>query len=111
MCPVGCEWHTNARGGYQYHHNHPQVLARANGWVAWVDEGMRPLIEEAWEMGIETTASCQGTSDHLGYVGFPPDDRMDEALALWGFDLDQCLAKGHIFTWGDRISVVRFPRL
>ena len=42
---------------------HKQALARAAGWVAWVDEPLREDIERLWEAGIETFSSCQGQDE------------------------------------------------
>lgn len=39
---------------------HRQALARAAGYVAWVDEPLREDIERLWEAGIATFSSCQG---------------------------------------------------
>lgn len=39
---------------------HRQEMAMADGWVAWVDAGLRNDIEKLWMKGIETVSSCQG---------------------------------------------------
>ena len=38
---------------------HKQALARAAGYVAWVDELLREDIERLWQAGIATFSSCQ----------------------------------------------------
>jgi len=38
---------------------HRQEMAMANGWVAWVDAGLKNDIEKLWMAGIETVSSCQ----------------------------------------------------
>ena len=38
---------------------HRQALARAAGYVAWVDEPLREDIERLWNAGIGTFTSCQ----------------------------------------------------
>lgn len=42
---------------------HRQALARAAGFVAWVDEALVADIERLWEAGVETISSCQGSDD------------------------------------------------
>lgn len=42
---------------------HKQVMARAAGYVAWVDEPLRADIERLWEAGIGTFTSCQGEGE------------------------------------------------
>ena len=46
--------------------HHKQALARAAGFVAWVDEPLVADIEALWKAGIATSSSCQG-----GAGGYP----------------------------------------
>lgn len=59
---------------------HRQALARAAGYVAWVDELLREDIERLWEAGIETFSSCQ---DNYGkWISIPDKTRAAAAQDL-----------------------------
>jgi hypothetical protein len=47
------------KGGILPFRTHRQVLAQANGWVAWVDEKLLDDIGRLWTAGMETYNSCQ----------------------------------------------------
>jgi hypothetical protein len=54
---------------------HPQALARANGWVAWVDELLKDDIEQLWSAGVQTYSSCQDNSPGKGrWVNLSEED-------------------------------------
>lgn len=74
-CP-NCAPKAGASGGA----SHRQVLiGYPMGPVAWVDAGIADFIEGLWEVGIDTSASCQGDSVHKSaYVDLmsPTDDQV-----------------------------------
>lgn len=56
---------------------HPQTAVAVHGKVAFIDEGIAPLVRGLWRAGINTAWSCQGGSrgktlavDNLAYVAF-----------------------------------------
>jgi hypothetical protein len=59
---------------------HRQVLARADGYVAWVDELLREDIERLWQAGIATFSSCQ---DNYGkFISIRDKTHVDAARDL-----------------------------
>ncbi len=59
---------------------HRQVLARADGYVAWVDELLREDIERLWRAGIATFSSCQ---DNYGkFISIRDKPHVDAARDL-----------------------------
>lgn len=61
---------------------HPLVLADANGWVAWVDEGIKDDIEALWRAGIMTWVSCQGSPDRYVSLLSPTEDQIATAREI-----------------------------
>lgn len=66
------------RGGTVPGTTHRQVLARAMGWVALVDELLKADIEALWEAGITTWSSCQDNPGKWIAIG----SQVSEALQI-----------------------------
>lgn len=63
-CPCSGEFGPNGiRGG----NAHQLTLADVNGWVAWVDGGIREDVEALWRAGIQTWVSCEGEKNTAGW--------------------------------------------
>ncbi len=50
---------------------HHQVFIECGDRRACVDEGIAPLIQAIWKLGLETLGSCQERPSGKAYVGFP----------------------------------------
>jgi hypothetical protein len=73
------------RGGPLPWNAHRLALARAAGFVAWVDERLLADVERLWLAGIGTWASCQGGAPHPAggrVISICDAARADEAMAL-----------------------------
>ena len=71
MDPCGC--HTDFVFDLAGHspsgiNDHPLVLVQANGWAAWIDEGIADDVRLLWEEGIATSYSCQGDQISWRYI-------------------------------------------
>lgn len=49
---------------------HKTVLVKWDGFEAWVDRGIAPLIEEIWKAGIFTLLSCEENRPGIMWIEF-----------------------------------------
>lgn len=111
--------HENMRGKRYAGSSHEQVLARANGFVAYVDRDMRPYIERAWLAGVHTWNSCQGGARHKegpggargfseGYVSVARTEMVWPLLLAWGWTTPLLRYREEDYFDG---AILRFPSL
>lgn len=81
-CGVLCEPERAKFGGVYGGNDHPMLLLQANGWAAWVDQGIADDIKLLWSKGIPTWVSCQGDENASRYIGILDYSRVDEVVEL-----------------------------
>ena len=104
---------------------HPTRPVRLNGREAPIDVELIPLIEELWKLGIETSASCQGSGssegddeedrESWGYIQFPDVEDFRRFLDLFAntelssrrFKSDEGYRRSTSLTWECFIGVKR----
>ena len=65
-----------------YHHE-IGMLDPFTGRVVGIDEGMVPVIERLWALGIETTGCCQDLKYDCAVVSFAEPKGFDESPDYW----------------------------
>lgn len=68
---------------------HRQELARAAGYVAWVDELLREDIERLWQAGIATFSSCQDNQGRWIVLEDKRDTAQAQELLPWATDVEE----------------------
>jgi threonine dehydratase len=89
---------------------HQQVLARAAGFVSWVDDLLVADIERLWEAGIETFSSCQ---DNYGkFISIRDKSQADAArnLVPWVTAVEESGAPGAAAVLCERVRGERQQR-
>ena len=70
-CGAGPNYEGHSSSGIN---DHQLVLVQANGWAAWVDEGIADDVRLLWENNIPTSFSCQGDAHAWRYIALTDDD-------------------------------------
>ena len=69
-----------------------------------VDAGLAGLLSRLWDLGFQTTFSCEGSFTKFAYLAFVPGTRLDEVEQALGLKLKQVRA----FTVSKLLSFSRF---